>query len=183
MIRSIILFAPLFICTQIAAGEVQNAKVQHEDGIYTLDLTVVVASRFQPVHALVTDYDQLYRISEILIETSLLSEADAEIKRRRLVVRTCILIFCFTATMVEDVWEDENIIITKIIPELSDYKFGETEWRVNPVDQKHSRIDLHSELEPAFWIPPFIGPYLMKKKMIGEAKKTISRIEALTRDG
>jgi hypothetical protein len=43
----------------------------------------------------------------------------------------------------------------------------------------HSRIKLYSELEPAFWIPPLIGPYLIKQKMMSEAKKTIKRIEEL----
>jgi hypothetical protein len=165
------------------AGEIQRAEVHHKDGVYTLDLSVVVSSRFDPVYIIVTDYEQLHRISEVLVETALLSKADAEVKRRRLVTKTCILIFCFTAKMVEDVWEVDNSIITKIIPEQSDYKFGKTVWRVNSVDDEHSRIQLFCELEPDFWIPPFIGPYLLKRKMMSEAKKTINRIEELTASG
>lgn len=183
MYKILALWALLFVTVDVLAGEIQSAKVAHKDGVYLLELNVVVTSRFEPTHAIVTDYEQLHRISDVLIETSLLSEADAEIKRRRLVVRTCIVVFCFTAKMVEDVWERENTIITKIIPELSDYKFGKTEWRVNPVDDEHTRIELYCELEPSFWIPPLIGPYIMKKKMMREAKKTISRIEVLAGDG
>jgi hypothetical protein len=184
IVRScIVLLALLFATLDLPAGEIQHAKVQHKKGVYILELDVVVASRYEPVLALVTDYEHLNRISEVLIETSLISEANAEIKRRRLVVKTCILVFCFTARMVEDVWEKENTIITKIIPELSDYKFGKTEWRVERVDAAHSRITLYCELEPSFWIPPLVGPFLVKQKMMAEAKKTIDRIEVLASDG
>jgi hypothetical protein len=172
----------LFVIKTVSAGDIQQAEVSHKDGVYILDLKVKLSAPFDPVHAIVTDYDQLHLISEVLIETSLLSEADAEIKRRRLVVRTCILIFCFTANMVEDVWETENTIITRIIPNQSDYKFGETKWQIDLIDDAHSRINLYCELEPDFWIPPFIGPYLMKKTMMKEAKKTIRRIEELAND-
>jgi len=183
VLRSLARLLLLSVAVTVSAGEIQQASVVHKQGIYTLELNVVLASRFEPVYALVTDYEQLYLISDVLVETSLLSEADAEVKRRRLVTRTCILIFCFTASMVEDVWEAGNSIITEIIPAQSDYKFGRTRWQVDVVDDEHSRIRLYCELEPDFWIPPVIGPYLMKKKMMDEAKKTIMRIEKLAGDG
>jgi hypothetical protein len=172
--------ASLVLSMIVSAGEIQQASVEHKDGVYTLELDVVVASQFAPVHAIIRNSENLDQISDVLIETSLLGDADAEIKRRRLVVKTCILFFCFTAKMVEDVWENQNSIVTEIIPELSDYKFGKTKWQVIPVDEAHSRIKLYCELEPDFWIPPLIGPYLMKQKMMSEAQKTIYRIEELT---
>ncbi len=183
MLVNLALWILLSVSLTTTAGEIQQAQVKHKDGVYILELNVVITAPIEPVHALVTDYDRLHLISEVLVETSLLSEADAEIKRRRLVTRTCILIFCFTAKMVEDVWETENTILTKIIPEQSDYKFGKTEWYVEKVDAEHSRIKLYCELEPGFWIPPFVGPYLMKQKMMSEAKKTIARIEVLAANG
>ncbi|MBT7952609.1 MAG: hypothetical protein HN764_13350 [Gammaproteobacteria bacterium] len=182
MIRLPVFLIFLFVIKTVSAGEIQQAEVLHKDGVYILDLKVKLSAPFEPVHAIVTDYDQLHVISEVLIETSLLSEPDAEIKRRRLVVRTCILFFCFTAKMVEDVWETGNTIITRIIPDQSDYKFGETKWQIDLIDDAHSRISLYCELEPDFWIPPVIGPYLMKKTMMREAKKTIRRIEEIAND-
>ncbi len=161
MLRSFAFVALLLVAMAGSAGEIEQATVRHKDGVYTLALDIVVASRYEPVYALITDYDHLYRISEVLIETTLLSQPDAEVKRRRLVIRTCILVFCFTTRMVEDVQETGNTIIATIVPEQSDYKHGKTEWYVASVDAGHSRIRLLSELEPDFWIPPFIGPWLM----------------------
>jgi hypothetical protein len=36
---------------------------------------------------------------------------------------------------------------------------------------------------PAFWIPPVIGPWLIKKKMMEEGRVTIERIEELASHG
>jgi hypothetical protein len=183
VLRSFQFFLVLLFPFQISAGELQQAAVSHKDGVYILELDVIVSSSYDAVHAIVTDYDQLHLISEVLIETSLLSEPNAEIKRRKLVARTCILVFCFTATMVEDVWETGNSISTKIVPENSDYKYGKTEWTVDAIDDQQSRIKLYCELQPNFWIPPIIGPHLMKKTMMKEAKKTILHIEELANRG
>ena len=136
--KRLVLLASLRLSAVVSAGEIQQASVEHKDGIYILELDVVVASQFAPVHAIVTDDENLEEISGILIKTSLLSDADAKIKRRRSVLRTCILFFCFTAKMVEDVWGKGNSIITEIVTELSDYKFSETEWQVIPMDEGHT---------------------------------------------
>ena len=112
-----------------------------------------------------------------------MSTPGAAIKQRRLVTQTCILVFCFTAKMVEDVWEKDYSVSTRIIPGLSDFDSGKTLWRLVPVAPGQSRLEINSELEPAFWIPPFIGPYLLKRKMLKEAKQSVMQIEALATDG
>jgi len=181
--RPLVLSCLLLTTVLTAGGEVRQAAVQHEDGVYILALDVMLSAPFEAVYAIVSDYDRLYRISEVLVETRLLPDAGDGLRRRRLVTRTCILIFCFTARMVETVQESGNAIFTRIVPGESDFKSGRTEWHVLPLDARHSRIRLYSELEPDFWIPPFIGPYLLKRKMLSEARKSIRRIEALAADG
>ena len=182
MLTRFVFVVLVFLSANAFAGKIEHASVAHKDGVYTLALSVLIAARLDPVHKIVTDYDELHRISDTLIETKRLSEPDAEEIQRRLVVRTCVLVFCFTATMTEDVVEGDDAIITTIIPEHSDYKSGETRWEVSAVDETHSRISLFCELEPDFWIPPVVGPYLLKRKMMSIAKKTIVNIETLAND-
>ena len=38
-------------------------------------------------------------------------------------------------------------------------------------------------MEPDFWIPPIIGPLLIKRSLLREAEYTIDRIEALASAG
>jgi hypothetical protein len=46
-----------------------------------------------------------------------------------------------------------------------------------------SRIVLDCEVVPSFWIPPVIGPWVIKRKMLEEGRETILRIEALAAHG
>ena len=175
----------VLLCTlkSPSAGEIESARVIHHEGVYTLDLSVVLAAGFEPVYEILIDHKRLHRISEVLVQTQLVTTPGSPAKRRRLVTETCILFFCFAAVMVEDVRITEDRISTRIIPLLSDYRSGKTIWQVTAIDPHNSRIKLHVELEPAFWIPPLIGPYVMKKKMESEARKTIHNIEALAKHG
>lgn len=165
------------------AGDVEYASVDHRDGVYFLVLNVTLEAGHDAVMAIVTDHENLHRVSDVIVETHLLDSTHSQSKRRKLVTRTCILVFCFKAIMVEDIEETADSIITRIVATESDFKSGATVWRVQQVDAGHSRIEINSELEPAFWIPPFIGPLLLKNKMLFEAKKTIRNIESLASHG
>lgn len=162
------------------AGSVESAEVAYADGRYQLDLSMRIDSAPEVVYALVTDYARLDQISKTIIESAVLDH-DAGL-RRRLVTQTCVWFFCFTATLVEDVVESEphHEIITTVVPELSDYRYGRTRWRITP-DNGGTRIDFMALLEPDFWIPPLIGPWLMKQTMREEAERTVLKIEQLTR--
>lgn len=172
------------LCTwAVSAGDIEYASVDHHDGVYFLVLNVTLDARQDAVLAIVRDHENLYRVSDVLAQTQVLESTNRESKRRKLVTRTCILVFCFKAVMVEDIEETADSIITRIVATESDFKSGATVWRVQKVDEEHSRIEINSELEPAFWIPPFIGPLLLKQKMLFEAKKTIRNIEDLAAHG
>lgn len=164
----------------LRAGEVQHGTVEHRDGFYILELDVVLDTGLDGVYAIVSDYDGLRRISDAIVEAVRLDSPNPAGIRRRLVIRTCILLFCFKGSLVEDVEESgRDLITTTIVPELSDFKSGRSEWRLAALEDGRSRIQLYSELEPGFWIPPVVGPWLMKRKMYTQALDTINRIEAL----
>jgi hypothetical protein len=166
------------------SGEVETAETDYRAGVYKLDFQVTIDGRVDKVYAIVTDYDRLKDISNLFVETALISPPGAETKRRRLVSKSCVLFFCYEAVLVEDVQEiDGKIILTTVIPEESDFKYGKSRWEVTAVDAGHSRIHFSYEIQPDFWVPPVIGPFFIKRKLLAEAKRTIARIEILAGDG
>jgi hypothetical protein len=54
------------------------------------------------------------------------------------------------------------------------------QWEFRAVDQR-TQLDFNAELEPAFWIPPFVGPWLVENSLREEAQRTSSGIEQLAR--
>ncbi len=163
------------------AGDIQSMEVEYENGVYRLDFDVIIDADLEAVRAIVSDYNQLSRLTDILIESTVLPSPDPDLIRRRMVTRACLLFFCMEAVAVEDVREMGIFILTTIIPEQSDFKSGTTEWQLTESDNGKSRITFHGEQEPAFWLPPVVGPLWLKGKLEREAEKTIERIEALAK--
>ena len=162
------------------AGEVEFAHVEHEGNEYRLNLGMKIQAGKDDVFALLTDHEQLQRISDVLTESAILQRINENIIRRRLVAETCVLFFCFKAVMVEDAEAfPEGRILAIMLPEQSDFHYGRTEWFVNAIDDNRSEIIYRCELQPSFWIPPVIGPFILKRKMVNEAQDSILKIESL----
>jgi hypothetical protein len=169
----------LVVCNQTAsAGEVHASNVAYADGVYRLAFDVVIDAELDAVLAIVTDYERLERLSEMLIESTLIETPAGAPLRRMLVARTCLLIFCRSLRVVEDIEAAENVIVTTIVPEQSDFRSGGTRWVLTALDERRCRIEFTGVEEPDFWIPPVLGPLLVKRRLLKEARLVISNIEA-----
>jgi hypothetical protein len=40
-----------------------------------------------------------------------------------------------------------------------------------------TRLELTSELRPAFWVPPLVGPYLVKRGLMSTARDALDGLE------
>lgn len=163
------------------AGEVRSVEVTQSGDQYNLDVVMQVASEPAVVWAIVTDYAQLDRISPIIIESQLLESRHDNSQRRKLITDSCVWFFCVKATMVEDIIESgEGTIMATIVPEYSDYSYGQSEWQVRPQPGGGTRMHYRGTLDPDYWIPPLIGPWLIERKLRSEAEQMIRSIERLS---
>ena len=158
--RALSLFLMLFINGGLQAGEVRLMEVSHLDGIYRLEFDAVIAADFDKVYLLVTDHAHLEQLSDIIIESALIEASPDGKAQRRLVMRSCLLLYCVKAIMVEafeELEEGQEIVIrTVIVPGQSNFKSGGTEWRLSRSGDSGSRIRFNSVEEPDFWLPPVI---------------------------
>lgn len=167
-----------------SAGEIKYAKAEHEGNVYRLNLTMEVEAGQEDLVALLTDHENFHQLSAVMIESGLVPDAPEDTTRRRLVVKTCIVFFCFKVVMVEDVEQfPEGRLVAVMVPEGSDFISGRAEWHVKPLGPDRSEIVYGFNLQPDFWVPPAIGPFFLKRKMIKEAKTSILRMESLAQHG
>lgn len=179
--RPLLLCLGLLLATAALAGEVRDTEVRYHDGVYTLDMDMVLDAGFDRVRAIITDYDHMARLSGLLTASSLVDRPGGGL-RRRLETRICILFFCYEPVVVENVDEiDRDHIVTTVIPALSDFRSGGSVWWLSVPAPGRTRIRFEYRMEPDFWIPPLIGPPLIKAVLASEAKKTINKIEELAR--
>ena len=181
-----LLFILYLVCFSAlsSAGEIKYAKAEHEGNEYRLNLTMEVDAGQEDLVALLTDHENFHQLSAVMIESGLVPDAPEDTTRRRLVVKTCIVFFCFRVIMVEDVEQfPEGRLVAVIVPEGSDFKSGTAEWHVKPLGPARSEIVYSFDLQPDFWVPPAIGPFILKRKMIKEAQTSILNMERLVEVG
>ena len=178
--RILLILYLVFFSAASFAGEIIYAHVEHEDNDYQLDLTMQIEAGQQGILALLMDHENFKELSDVMIESGLVQDAPEDKTRRRLVVETCIVFFCIKVVMVEDLEQfSDGRILAIMVPEESDFKYGRTEWQIEPLGPGRSEIKYRFQLQPDFWVPPAIGPFILKRKMVSEAFESILKIEGL----
>jgi len=127
------------------------------------------------------DHDRYARISEIYKESGYLepdSDGTPVVFTR---VEGCLLLFCRSMLRVErlEVMQPSFIRATTL-PERSDFKYAKAEWTIEP-EGEGTRIVYRMEMEPNFWLPPFVGPLFLKRTLLKGAPLAVDRIEELAR--
>ncbi|MEX2516815.1 MAG: SRPBCC family protein [Gammaproteobacteria bacterium] len=165
-----------------SAGDVEHVHASHADGRYRLEIMMVIDSPVAAVRELMQDLERLHELSDAISESPLLGPAGVTPARRRVVTETCIWFFCFGSIYEERITQySPDHFEARIDPAHSDYHYGLSVWRTESLDRRRTRIEFICDIEPAFWVPPIIGPWMIKQKMRQETEATINNIERLTR--
>ena len=173
------LSAVLLLCMmvgQVQAGKLINAYVNSEDGHYLLNLDMLVEAPLENVYRVLMDAEHLTDLNETIKQSRLLKSKESQ---QWVYIETegCIWFFCRTIKQTQLVTEMGGGYITTVtLPEESDMEYGKVLWRLQSQD-KQTRINYSADFVPDFWVPPFIGPWLMRNRLLEEGKKTIEGIE------
>ena len=77
---------------------------------------------------------------------------------------------------------NNKALFSRIIPGMSDFKSGWGCWKIDEKDLGRmsmspiTQIIFDTEINPNFFIPPVLGSYQMKKKMLEIAEATINSL-------
>jgi len=125
------------------------------------------------------DHDRYQRISEIYKESGYLppdSDGTPLVYTR---VEGCLLFFCRSMRRVERLEVvTPNFIRSTAVPERSDFKYSTSEWTLEP-EGTGTKVTYRMDMEPSFWLPPFVGPWFLKRTLLHGAPGAVDKIEAL----
>ena len=176
----------LCISFTLYSGEIEYARSTHDGGEYEVEISAKLYGNWHDIYRVATDFEHLSRLSDLIVDSGVLKNENTDRPddvRRWLITRICFPFYCFSAKLVEDVqFDGSNIIKTRIVPEDSDFEYGEAEWQINPDGDDDTVISFQSRFKPAFWIPPLIGPILVKRIMVDATSQTILAMEQIVRD-
>ncbi len=74
-----------------------------------------------------------------------------------------------------------EFIRSRAIPERSDFRYSMAEWTF-AAEGGGTRVTYEMEMEPNFWLPPFVGPWFLKRTLLRGAPAAIDQIELLAQE-
>ena len=171
-----LILAP-FLCAPVTAATILKIKVNHSKGRYTVTFDARLDADSTIVRQYLTDYANLTRLSDTITESRILQTYADGRRRVLMTLHSCVLFFCSTIKNVQDVEIlDNGDIVSRTDPEESDYSYAMQRWRIT-AENNHTRLQHQAELVPKFYVPPLIGPWLVKKRIHNELRITAQRLE------
>jgi ribosome-associated toxin RatA of RatAB toxin-antitoxin module len=163
----------------LQSAELLDVKVEKDEERYTLYSETVFAVGPQALYELLIDYEKFDKFTSAIVEAKNV-EADEE-GRPGFYARMegCALLFC------KSFIRHGYLILTPISeivamadPEKSDFKYSRERWQII-ANGKGTLLIYDFEMEPAFWIPPVIGPFFIQRALKNGAIRAVNRIERL----
>jgi len=174
-----LLLAGILLCLPVHAGDVIEAEVIHDSGVYTLSLDAWISSPVPKVHHMLTDYTHLERVNPAVKKSTIIETYSPDHHRVHTLIEACVAFFCKKLIQVWDVeHQSDHIIVATIVPELSNFRSGNANWVLRK-ESGGTRLRFTTQLEPSFWVPPLIGPWLIRYKLRKEALESVDNLEQL----
>ncbi len=171
----------LLLGSEGVAAEISSLDVQHREGRYSMHVNALLDATPKAVYQVLTDYDRFSRITDAIQETRVLDKSNPHTKLVYSKINMCVFLICIKKEKIERIqFRSEIEIFATIEPERSDFTFGTTHWLLER-EGDGTRLILDLVIQPNFWIPPLIGPSIIKAVMHEEGVSTARTIEQLAR--
>jgi hypothetical protein len=166
------------------AAQIQSLTVTHTGARYKVDLQVKLQAPAAAAYAVFAAPGSLPQINPAVQEVDLLKRTGDDQARLYTEVRVCAALFCKTLHQVQEMHyaprPDGGDLEADVLPGMSDFRYGHAQWHFRP-DGPATQLHFTAEMEPAFWIPPLLGPWLVERSLHSEAERTSAGIERLAR--
>lgn len=161
------------------AAEMLSIEVDYDDGKYTMTSEVWFGASVEQVFEVFSRWDYSVDFSSAIVEARDV-EADA-LGRPQFYIRNkgCILFFCKSFERRGYVETHPNeLLLAFTDPDNSDFHLSDERWDFLAKDDG-TVVTYNLKMEPKFWMPPGIGPYLLKRKLKKDGGGAIDRIETI----
>ena len=162
-----------------SAAELSRIDVDYEGGVYTVESEVRFDAGQHALYAVMSDWDIATQFSNAFVASH--NIAPDETGRSGFYVRNhgCVLFYCKTFERSGYVQRDpDRLIEASADPARSDFEFSDERWLFRR-DGDTTVVNYSLRMKPSFWIPPLIGPYVIKRKLRDDSADALDRIERM----
>ena len=171
---------PLILLAPAAAGaaEMRTLHVEHEGKRYVMQSEAVFDVGLEVLYEVFLDYELSPQFSSWIVEARNVEREDGQ---RGYFIRNrgCLMFLCQTTVRegrVEYVPFERLDAIAD--PALSDFEISNERWSFREEDGA-TIVTYRLEMVPKFWVPPVIGPWVIKRKLRSSGGDALDRIEEL----
>lgn len=172
----------LLVSGAATAAEMRSIDVQFENGIYTLESEVWFDVGLKAIYEVFSRWDKSEAFSSAVVEARDLEPGEDGRPGFFVKNQGCILFLCKSLT--REGWverEHYRVLRAYADPERSDFKVSNETWTFAETDGG-TVVTYHLRMQPDFWVPPAIGPYMIKRKLRSDGSRALDRIEAIAQE-
>lgn len=180
--KHILRLLPLSLAAAHAgAEEIRQLSVEHAANRYSVSFEVMLDAPLENTLPLMVDPANWPRLADIVSASEVVEDIAADKKKVRITFEGCILFICKTLKKTELMQLlPGGEITTLALPEESDFLHASEHWRITGAGRR-TRVEYQAELVPDFFVPPLIGPYILKGKLQSLLTQTAHNLEQLAR--
>ena len=164
------------------AATLREVTVDHVDGAYIMQSEVWFDVDIERIYGLLLDWDESSKFSSVIVESRNLPPGPDGRARYYSQTRGCLWFFCKSFERYGYVeHEPYTFIRATVDPEKSDFEVSDESWEFR--EEADGTVVIYAfRMKPKFFIPPLIGPAILKNKLRSGGINAIERIEVLARD-
>ena len=175
-VRSTAVLLLLFSSTAFGA-ELRSVTLEKRDGIYFASSEVWVDAPRRHVYEVLADWNHARNFSTAIVESHNI-DADEEGRPGFYIMnKGCVLFYCVTVEREGFVERTPEELVRAVADAAkSDFHISDERWHID-VENHGTRVYYEMQMKPKFWIPPVIGPYVIKRKIGKKGFEVLERIE------
>jgi ribosome-associated toxin RatA of RatAB toxin-antitoxin module len=170
------------LCLQsfaVQSAELLDVQVELRKERYRLYSEVQFDASREALYELLIDYEKFEKFTSAIVESSNVEPDEKGRPGFYARMEGCVLLFC------KSFIRNGYLLLTPMTeivaiadPEESDFKYSRERWQLIPEGEGTLMI-YDFEMEPAFWVPPVIGPFFIQRTLRRGANRAVDRIERL----
>ena len=163
--------------------EVIEVTIAVEDGHYRVFGQSRIEATPEFIYATLIDYENFHKLANGITESKFLPSDESGNMLAYTRFDSCVLVFCKTIEKVERIDGNPPVSIdAEAIPNRSDFKFNKSRWQIEHTGET-TLLTFEAEFDPDFWVPPIIGTWAIRHKLLNTAELIGKRIEWMQAQG
>lgn len=169
----------LLVSAAAPAAEFLDIMVDREDGLYSMRSEVYFEVEREYLYSVLTDFDLFKKFTGAIVESNNVAPDDEGRPQFYARMEGCVLVWCKSFVRNGYLELDPTAEIVAISdPERSDFEISRERWQLIR-EGDGTKMIYEFQMAPAFWVPPLIGPFYIKRALKSGGVDAVNRIEAL----